>query len=236
MPPATPLLRPGTFFTDRDPNGGHALVLTLLHLISVPLAVWGVGQVLKARVDGTVMVDNPNRPSEQFCEHAAASMDVGCDAPAQIERNIDAILADAIGQLIGPALLGVAIVLVLVGGALHVGAWTFNGENGVGTSFAVALWGLVPSLVGLVVGAAVLFVVLDPLTVTTSDDPAVMAEWIRTELAPLLRWQPLFTGATTLWSAIIWRSGLVHSQGLDNGSATLTAGTIAVLFWILSLV
>jgi hypothetical protein len=66
-------------------------------------------------------------------------MDVGCDAPAQIERNIDTVFAEAIGQLIAPTLLGSLIVLVLVGGLLHFGSWLLGGENGAAASFAVAL-------------------------------------------------------------------------------------------------
>jgi hypothetical protein len=236
MPPATPLLRPGRFFAERGIDGPRTLAVALAVLGSLPLGILGVGYVLRARIDGTVRVDNPNRPSERFCEGMANSMDLGCDEPAQIERNIDAILSEAVGELIGPALIGIVLAVLLIGGALHAGSWLFDGENGVKASFAVAIWGLLPSLISLFVGVLLLFVVLDPITVTPRDDPSVMTERVRADLAPLLRWQPLLSGATTLWSGVVWRAGHVEARGLTSGEATGVAGIVAILTWVLSLV
>ncbi|MFC6873497.1 YIP1 family protein [Halobellus marinus] len=236
MPPSTPLLRPDRFFAERDTAAGRILLVFCLLVFSLPLGIWGVGQVLKLRIDGTVLVENPNRPSERFCEGAPASMDVGCDAPAQIEQNIDTVLSEAIGQLIGPALLGTLIVIVVVGGLLHFGSWVLGGENGVAASFAVALWGLVPSVVSLLFGLGLLFVLVDPMTVTPASDPAVVTAQLQTDLTPLQQWSPLITGITTLWSAIIWRFGLQHIRGLSSGAATGVAGSVAVLLWLGSFV
>jgi hypothetical protein len=163
-------------------------------------------------------------------------MDVGCDAPAQIEQNVDSVLSESISQLIGPAFLGILIVIVLVGGLLHFGSWVLGGENGAAASFAVALWGLVPSLVSLLFGIGLLFVLVDPITVTTETDPAVVTDKIQADLKPLQQWSPLITGITTLWSGIIWRFGLIHKRGLSRGEATGVAGTIAVIVWLLSFV
>ncbi|WP_435182469.1 YIP1 family protein [Halobellus sp. EA9] len=235
MSPVTPLVRPGRFFAERDVTVGHTLALLALHVFALPLGVWAVGRVFQARIDGTVMVDNPSRPSEQFCETAPESMDADCDAPAEVERNIDALLADAVGEFIGPVLIGIGIVIVLVAVALHAGARLFDGERGIATSLAVALWGLVPPLVSLVVGLGLLFVLIDPITVASQSDPSVLTERIRADLAPLVRWQPLVTGATSLWSGLVWRAGLRHEQGLSNGAATGTAGTVALIVWLFSL-
>lgn len=236
MPPSTPLFRPGQFFAERDIAAERILTVVCLLVFSLPLGIWGVGQVLKARIDGTVMVENPNRPSESFCEGAPASMDVGCDAPAQIEQNVDAVLSEAINQLIGPALLGIVIVIVVVGGLLHFGSWLLGSENGATASFTVAIWGLVPSLFSLLFGIGLLFVLVDPITVTTETDPAVLTEQIQADLKPLQRLSPLITGITTLWSGIIWRFGLLHKRGLSPGEATGVAGSVAVIIWFLSFV
>ena len=234
MPPRTPLVRPDRFFAERAIYGGRVLALVILHVFSLPLAVWGVGQVLQARIDGTVLVQNPNRPSEQFCEGAPTSMDM-CDAPAHVERNIDTLLADQAGELLAPALLGIGSVIVLVGSALHVGAWLFDGSSGFGTSFTVALWGLVPLLFSLLAGIALLYVFLDPSTVTPESDPVVLAERVQAALVPVQQVQPLLTTVTALWSGLIWRFGLQHKQGLTSGTATATAGAVVGLIWLLSL-
>lgn len=236
MPPITPLLRPDRFFAEQDFHGLRILTVALLLIVSLPIGVWSLGWVLQERMDGTVMVDNPNRPPESFCEGASKSTDMGCDAPAQIERNIDAVLSEAIGQLIGPAVLGILIVIVLIGGLLHAGSWMLGGENGPAASFAVGLWGLVPSLFSLLIGVGLLFVLVDPLTVTPESNSAVVTDQIRADLKPLEKWRPLLTGITMLWSGIIWRFGLLYKRGLTGGEATGVAGSVAIIFWLLSLV
>jgi len=66
MPPFTPLFRPDQFFAEQDFHAGRITAVGLLLVFSHPIGVWGVSWVLQERIDGTVMVDNPNRPSESF--------------------------------------------------------------------------------------------------------------------------------------------------------------------------
>jgi hypothetical protein len=90
--------------------------------------------------------------------------------------------------------------------------------------------------ISLVFGIGLLFVLVDPITVTTATDPTVLTAQIQADLNPLQRWSPLITGITTLWSGIIWRFGLLHKRGLSPGEATGVAGTVAVTVWFLSFV
>ena len=236
MPPLTPLIRPDRFFAEQEFHGTRLTAVALLLVFSIPVGIWGAGWVLQERIDGTGTVDNPNRPSESFCEGVPASMDVGCDGPAQIERNIDAVLSEAIGEFMGPAVLGSLVGIVVVGGLLHAGSRMFDGENDAAASFAVALWGLVPTLFSLVIGIALLYVFVDPMTVTPDSDPSVLLDRLQADLQPIEQWGPLVTGITALWSGIIWRFGLLHKQGLTPGEATGVAGSVAVIFWFLLLV
>lgn len=236
MPPRTPLLRPDRFFAERELNGLRLLVVATILVFSVPAAVSGLGWIITERVDGTVMVDNPNRPSEAFCQGAPASMDAGCDAPAEVERDVDEPIDDALGQFVGPALLGFPLVLLLVGLLLHAGSWLADGSNGAAESFAVAMWGLVPSTLGLVFGLALMWLVYDPLTVTPETGAEVLVEHTRRELQPLARWGPLVGGLSTLWGAVIWRYGLMEERGLDGVEASMVAEVTAVVLWGLSLV
>jgi hypothetical protein len=90
--------------------------------------------------------------------------------------------------------------------------------------------------VSLLFGIGLLFVLVNPITVTTETDPAVVRAQIQADLKPLRRWSPLLTGVTTLWSALIWRFGLLDKRGLTSGEATGVAGTVAVIVWLLSVV
>lgn len=236
MRPRTPLLRPDRFFAERELNDLRLLVVATILVVSVPAAVSGVGWVLTERVDGTVMVDNPERPSEAFCQGAPDSMDAGCDAPAEVERNVDGPIDDAMGEFVGPALVGFPLVVLLVGLLLHAGSWLADGTNGPARSFAVALWGLVPSLLGLAFALAVTWLVYDPLTVTPETDPSVLVEHTRRELTPLTTWGPVVSGLVTLWGAVIWRYGLVEERGLRGAEASAVAGVTAVLLWGASVV
>lgn len=236
MPPVTPLFRPCRFFVSRDFHAMRIITVTFIIVFSLPIGIWGVGWVLQERIDGTVMIDNPNRPSQSFCEGAPTSMDMGCGAPAQIERNIDAVISEAITQVTGSAFLGVFIVILLVGGLLHVGSWMVGGENGVAASFAIALWGLVPTLFSIVLGIGLLFVFIDPMTVTPDSDPTVLRDRVLTNINSLEQWGALFSGITTLWGGLIWRCGLKHRRGLSSAAATGVAGSVVLIFWLLSLV
>ena len=237
MPPLTPLLRPGRFFAERELNALRLLAVLTVLLLALPLGVSTAGWVLTERVDGTVMVDNPNRPSESFCEGVPAAMDMGCDAPAEVERDIDTILQQAIDRFLGAAIVGGLISVALVGGLLAGGVWLFDAEGGgSATAVAVGLWGLLPGLAGIAVGVGLLWVLLEPTTVTPATEPATLLASIESQLAPLTRWSPVISGATTVWSVAIWRAGLREQCGLPGSGATLLAATVGVLFWLLSVV
>lgn len=235
MPPRTPLLRPDRFFAERELHATRLVTVATALVLATIGTLWGVVWILTERFDGTVLVDNPDRPSETFCRNAPESMAEGCDAPAQLERDIDAVLWDAAGEMLLPALLAFPIALLVIGLLLHVGSWTLGGENGVAASFAVALWGLVPSAFSLGVMLALIAMVVEPVTVTPDSTPAILVEQLRADLRPVTRWQPLVTGVTALWGAAIWRFGLEHERGLTRGEAIGLAGGVASVFWLFSL-
>lgn len=234
MPPRTPLLRPERFFAEHELNGLRLLVVATVLVFSVPAAVAGMGWITTERVDETVMVDDPNRPSEAFCQGAPDSVDAGCDAPAEVERGVDGPMNDALGRFVGPALLAFPLALLLVGLVLHAGSWMADGTNGAAQSFAVALWGFVPTMAGLVALLAFMWLSFDPLTVTPESEPAVLLSHTRAQLQPVERWGPVVSGVSVLWGAVIWRYGLVEERGLRGTETSLVAGLAAVVLWGLS--
>ncbi|MFB6227517.1 MAG: hypothetical protein ABEH88_02870 [Halobacteriales archaeon] len=60
--------------------------------------------------------------------------------------------------------------LLFSGFFLHVGSWLAGNEGTVADSFAVAAWGLVPTVFSILVLTAVLWVTFDPMTVTPESN------------------------------------------------------------------
>lgn len=228
MSPRTPLVRPDSYFAERDPDGLRVLALVVLLALAGPAAAYGIGWVLAAHLDGTVTVDNPERPPDWVCESDSDVHDRSdCDRPREVERDVDRVLMDAVGDLAGRALLALPLLWFLAGLGLHVGSWLADGEGGVAASFAVAAWGLVPALVGIPVVLCALYVGLDPVTVTPADDPSVVLEGVRRQIAALDAFGTAVSLLTTAWGAVIWRYGLEHDRGLGGAAATAVAGLVA---------
>lgn len=164
MAPRTPLLRPDRYFAQRNVGLLRGLVLTAVLTVAAMGAVWGLGVVFADKIDGTVAVDNPNRPPEPFCENGmnatfeqvnASSFD--CGAPAQIERDVDTVVDDAVGQFYVPMLVGLPFLWLFAGVLLHAGTSLCGGEGRFGESLTVAAWGFTPMLVVLPVSLALLW-------------------------------------------------------------------------------
>lgn len=228
MAPRTPLLHPDRYFADREPGVGRTLAVVALVTVGSMAGVYAIGWVFADRIDGTVTMDNPERPPEAFCD-ASTFEDDGCDQPREVERNIDEILSDAVGGIAGQLLWAMPLVWLLVGLLVHAGSWLAGGEGSAGRSFAVTAWGLVPSLAALAVGVAVLAVTFDPVTVTPADEPAVLQDRIMAQFGALRTAGAVLGLVTTAWGAVVWRFGLERWRGLSGAAATAVATVVALL-------
>jgi hypothetical protein len=230
--PLTPLLRPDRYFAERELRFVRVMAVVGLLVAAGPAVVYGVGWVLAENLDGTVLVDNPERPPDWVCEGDGGSAvfdEADCDAPEQVERNVDAILWDAVEEVVGPAILAYPLALVVLTLLLHAGAWLAGAEHGLSPTFAVAAWGMVPTLVLLPVSLVALSLTLDPVTVSPGTDPETA---IRPLVAQIRSTEPLsgvVTAVTAVWGGLIWRFGLLHEQGLPGTEATTVAGLVALL-------
>jgi len=242
MAPRTPLLRPDRYFEAREPDAARGLVVAALVTIASVALVGGLGVVFTEKIDGTVVVDNPDRPSEAFCDSDANSMFTemsaaafDCDAPAEIERDIDPIIRDALGEFYLSMLVGIPLVVVVAGVVLHVGTALCGGRGGFGDTLAVTAWGLAPVLVTMPLGLAALWVLMDPVTITPETDPAVLE---RTVLGSLRPWLPVATAlnvASTAWGAVVWTFGLERGRDVSRAQAATVAAVVAGLFLLVGL-
>jgi hypothetical protein len=227
MAPRTPLLRPDRYFSTRTVSGVQAIVIVALLALAGVATVAGVGWILTERIDGTVTVDNPAHPPEWVCEDDTFDR-TGCDEPERIDRDVDVILQEAIDQTLGIALVALPLGWVLIGLCLHIGSWLADGDYGAVRSFAVAAWGLVPSLIGFAVGLVALWFAIDPVTVTGADDPSVLTD-LQSEVGAVTPVTTVVSLATTAWGAIIWRYGLEHQRGLTPAAAWTVAAIVGGL-------
>lgn len=243
MSPRTPLVHPGRYFSDREPDRARGLVAAALFTAATAGLVFGVGAVFADRIDGTVTVDNPDRPPEAFCDSAGGNPfestsvpGFDCSAPEKIERNVDAVLNDAVGQLLGPALVGAPVGLLVAAASLHAGTALAGGRGGFGATFTVTAWGFVPAVVAMPVSLALLWLTMDPVIVTPATDPETLRTTVTGSFDP--HSPPLLAVnlAATAWSAVVWTAGLEHCRDVSRGGAGTVAVAVAGLFALLSLV
>jgi len=145
-------------------------VIVVLATVASLAAVWILTETFAARTDGTVLVDDPDHPGEAFCEGPLGENESDCEQLPDVERDIDAAIHEARGRLFGSLFLAVPVGRLFVGLLLHAGSRLAGGEGGVGDSFAVAAWGMIPGVVALAVGPAVLRLTFDPVTVTPGTE------------------------------------------------------------------
>ena len=238
MSPRTPLLRPDRYFTTHEVNFFRVMAIVGLLIVAGPVTVYGVGWILADRVDGTVMVDNPDRPPDFVCDdgfHSDMYDEGACDRQKEIEQNVDQVLWSAIEKLVGPALLAFPILLLIIGLLLHTGSWLADGDGGVFPSFAVAAWGMLPMLLSIVVMLPLLWLSLDSYTILPNRSLGTAIDPIMNQLEALERVTPVVTILTGVWGGIIWRYGLEHQRHIRAASARLTAGTTALIVVLLGL-
>ncbi|SFS01506.1 Yip1 domain-containing protein [Halomicrobium zhouii] len=237
MRPRTPLLRPDRYFAQRVPDPVRGLILAVVVTLGFLVTIWLLGAVFMDRIDGTVAVDNPDRPPEAFCDDGTGStfeeMDASafdCDAPAQVDRDVDTILSDALSQFYGPILVGLPIVLLLAAAMLHVGTALFDADGGFGQTLTVTAWGFVPTLVVMPVSILALWAMMDPVTVSPGGDPAAFRDPV---MASLERWRPVafaLNAVGSLWGAVVWTFGLESARSVTRSRAAIVAGSVTALF------
>lgn len=230
MPPLTPLVRADRYFAERDLDGLRVLAVVGVVTVAVVAVFYGMGWIVASHVDGTVVVDNPERPPDPICQDETDVYDQsGCDQPRTIERDVDSQIWAAWDGTVGQLLIAVPLTWLSVGILLHAGSWLMGSEDGLVHSFAVAAWGLVPMVVNSIVVLVILYITFDPITVT----PATQDTVLESVQAPFQMLEPIWTIVTivtVVWSAIIWRYGLEYKRGLSGPSAWLVAGIAAALF------
>lgn len=223
MTPYTPLLRPRRYFATHDVAFVRVAAVFGILLMAGPMTVYGVGWVLTSSVDGTVLVDNPERPPDVFCPEE------GCDEPERIERDVDAVLWDLMDRFVGPAFAVYPLVVLGATLLLHAGVWLAGRGDGWFPTLAVAAWGLLPAVLLVGVTLVAMRGWVDPVVVSPGDDLSAAFGPLEAQLRAFRPYGRAASVVAAAWGGLIWRAGLIEHQGLPGTEATAVAGVVALL-------
>jgi hypothetical protein len=216
-------------------------VFTVIGLVTIVTvgAIYGGTLVLTMHVDGTVQVDNPQRPPDWVCDRNVGERTTPhhqCSNPREIERSVDAIIWSVTLEHVWKALLSIPVYWFGTGLLLQAGSWLADGENGSFASFGVAAWGTLPFLVSSSLGLVAFHFALDPVTVTGTPPRAAAMEPVVEQLTALQPYAELAFVGTSLWGTLIARYGLEHQRNVSGTAAwlivtpvVLVTGLVAVL-------
>ncbi|WP_423743287.1 Yip1 family protein (plasmid) [Haladaptatus sp. SPP-AMP-3] len=231
------LVRPDRFFENRAPRPSLASAFGVVLVVAlVTTAVFGfVGWSMSQRMTGTTKIDNPNRPDEVFCDGfaagGAANLSTGCDRPEQKTVVIGNLVWEGFQKKIPFVFITVLLAWPLIAVGLHVASAVAGGEGSFSNTLAVAGWGMLPSLVQMLVGIGLFFLALRGADLSGSD-PQVVLDQLQS-LVATARGGTLFVSALgTAWQWVVWTYGLKHARRLSTAAAAAAAGAIAFLSFL----
>lgn len=244
------LFRPETFFRERRVAlslGAAAVVVTVVAL-ALTVGVGTVGWLLTQQVDATrtvtVAEPMPESACESFAEMNASSnasfgtpVECAIDEPRTKQVDVGAEIWDAFVGMLPLVFVGGFVGWLLLGVGLHVASAVADGEGSFGRTLAVAGWGMLPSLLQLVVGLTAAAIVIPGMEF--SGDPETLSRQLQGLAGPGPGFGPAATVAgvvATVWQAYVWRGGLIEARDLDRSVATWVAGAVGfvlLLFTVL---
>lgn len=233
----TLLTDPDSFFADRAETLGvaeglgTALLVSFLLTLVVGAGLFGLAQQL----DGTVVVDNPDRPPEPYCEtfnESAPGFDgnsTGCTAPKTVERDVGTLFWRAASGELPVLFVGVLVVWLGLALALYVAATLAGGRGSAGATAAVAAYGMVPSVLSALVAAALLvaLAVRADLTVTSPESFLASVRGLVSGASGAALAAVQVGGVA--WQVYVWTFGLAHVHDVPVRRAGGVAGLVGAL-------
>ncbi|MFH5797444.1 Yip1 family protein [Haladaptatus sp. CMAA 1911] len=235
------LLRPNRFFEERSPRPRLASAFAVVLVVALAsTALFGfVGWTMTQRMTGTTQIDNPNRPSDTFCNDdfftdGAGNLSEECDRPKQKTVVIGDLVWKEFQEKIPLVFLGVLVAWPFTAIGLHVASAVAGGEGSFSNTLSVAGWGMLPSLVQMLVGIGLFYLALRGADLSGSD-PQVLLDQLQSLVATARGGSAFVALLGTAWQWVVWTSGLKHARRLSTGAAAVSAGAIALLSFLAAL-
>lgn len=259
----TPLLRPGEFFAERTPlRVAPAVGVVLLVAVATTAGTGLLGVLFAEQIEGTMTVDNENRPPDWLCEDstggstgdstdgttgaadgttdsgtavsAESMLQEGCDEPKTREVSASKLLMDAFAERLPFVFLGPFLAWLAFAVVLHLLSGALGGSNGFGQTLAVAGWGLLPSILRTVVVLILGYFFVQGLSL--SSDPEVLARQVESLRDTARSWPMVLVGlAEAAWQGYVWAHGLSHAREMNLGDAAMAAGLLAAAVFVFGL-
>ncbi|ELY90164.1 hypothetical protein C483_11658 [Natrialba hulunbeirensis JCM 10989] len=230
------LRSPSRFFEEHEPATTLpvAIGIVVTFAIALVLSIYFIASILGGTIDGTVAVDNPNRPPEWVCDGPAGEMHEtsNCDEPETIERDGGSLVYEAATDYVGYVAV-LPFVMWLVGGLVLFAAGRLaNGSPSLGGTFALAGWAAVPEFARLTAGLLAIAYALSDETITQLEQAPNVIE---TALGPVEPVLAVATIATVVWQWALLTGGLQQDADLSRAAAGVAVGIPLSIVLLLSL-
>jgi len=219
------LLEPRTFFEEHGTTSTLPVAALAVVGLAIALAVGVtiVAGMLAGAVQGTVMVDNPDRPPQGICDafDNDSRVSEGCDEPAEIERDAGSLVREAANGLVGTVVFAPFLLWLAGGVTVYLGGLLVGGDTSLSGSFSVAGWAAVPEFARLLAGLAILRFALADVTISNLESaPAA----VRAAIAPVEPFVALASLLTAAWQLSILSAGLAVEADISRGTAAVVTG------------
>lgn len=228
------LLSPAAFFDERPPAETLPIAagLVVLFAFCMVAAMLALASMFAGAVDGTVTMDNPNRPPDHVCEMDTQMESVNCDEPATIERDAGELVWEAMTDYLWVAAIAPFVVWLAAGVVLYAAGRLVNGDPSPSGALSLAGWATVPEFVRLAVVLVGFRLVLADVRFDVNQGASV----VESALAPI---DPIVTAATlgaACWQWYLLTGGLSREADVSRSTAAVAVGVPLWLFTLSALV
>jgi hypothetical protein len=240
----TLLFAPESFFEEHAPEQtiGTAIIVVLAVTLITTIGFALIGWLFAANIDATVTVTTMEPWSNSTCASFRSinqntnmsTIPEPCTIDKPRTKQVD------IGDKVWDAFVGrlpvffVASVIgwILIAAGLHIVSALTGGEGAFTATLSVAGWAMVLQVLQTVFGVASIYLMIE------STDFATNPELLQQQMEQLRHSSGgiLGTLVVTIWQGYIWTHGLRYARNLQYSSAALTAGVIALIALLFSLV
>lgn len=251
-----PLFRPGEFFEERAPLGlAPALGIVLLVAVATTAGTGLLGLFFADQIEGTITVDNENRPPDWVCDDSAGDstgdsaggttdsgtaesgesmLRDGCDEPKTREVSASKLVMQAFGEKLPFVFIGQFVVWLVFAVVLHLLSGAFGGSNDFAQTLAVTGWGLLPSVLRTVVVVILGYFFVQGLSL--SSDPEMLVRQVQSLRDASRSWPMVLVGlGEAVWQGYVWAYGLKHAREMNLGDAGMVAGILATVLFLVGL-
>ncbi len=234
------LARPDRFFRERRVGTSLAagFVVVLVVALGLTAGVASVGWLFTESIDATETIDNPNQPPEWVCDQHADDPDSAfanaCEGePDEIEIDVGEVVWEEFVGVLPWVFLAGLLAWPIAGGVLFLAGRLAGGDGGFGDTVAMAAWGLVPELVGVVIALADVSLSLHGTTFTGSPEAIVADLEAATDG---VTWRATLGSLLVAgWQTYVWAYGLKHVHGIPIARAGVAAGVVALSWFLFGL-